>query len=57
MKYSLGNTVSVLGREEGYTVKYGLGPIDFPRLQLEGNPDLCMHCHMFPREHTVPYSS
>ena len=32
------NTVSVVGREEGYTVKYGLSPRDFPKAQPEENP-------------------
>ena len=31
-------TVSVLGREEGYKVKCGLSPKDCPRAQPEGNP-------------------
>ena len=31
--------VSVLGREEGYTVKYGLSPRECPRLQPKGNPE------------------
>ena len=30
--------VSVLGREEEYTVKYGLSPRDCPGAQPEGNP-------------------
>ena len=30
------DTVSVLGREEGYTMKYGLSPRKFPRAQPEG---------------------
>ena len=34
----LGQTVSVLGREEGYTVKYGLSSRDCPRAQLEADP-------------------
>ena len=34
-----GYTVSVLGREEGYTAKYGLNPREFPRVQPEGNPE------------------
>ena len=29
----------VLGREEGYTVKYGLSPRDCPRAQPVGNPE------------------
>ena len=33
------NIVSVLGREEGYRVKYGLSPRDCPRAQPEGNPE------------------
>ena len=32
-------TVSVLGREEGYTMKYGLSPREFPRAQPEGTPE------------------
>ena len=36
--YGLHYTVSVLGREEGYTVKYGLSPRDCPRAQPKGNP-------------------
>ena len=30
---SRANTISVLGREEGYTVKYGLSPREIPRAQ------------------------
>ena len=36
---SLGCLVSVLGGEEGYTVKYGLNPREFPRAQPEGTPE------------------
>ena len=32
------NNVSVLGQEEGYTVKYGLSLRDYPRAQPKGNP-------------------
>ena len=32
-------TVSVLGRDEGYTAKYGLNPREFPRAQPEGTPE------------------
>ena len=31
------NTVSVLGGEEGYTVKYGLNPREFPSGAARGN--------------------
>ena len=33
------NNVSVLGRDKGYTVKYGLSPREFPRVQPEGTPE------------------
>ena len=33
------HTVSVLGREEGYMVKYGLSPKACPRAQPEANPE------------------
>ena len=32
-------TVSVLRREEGYMVKYGLSTRDFPLAQTKGNPE------------------
>ena len=32
-------TVSVLGREEGYPIKYGLSPRKFPRAQPEGTSE------------------
>ena len=32
------SSVSVLGREEGYMVKYGLSPRNCPRAQPKGNP-------------------
>ena len=34
--FFLQSIVSVLGREEGYTAKYGLNPREFPRAQPEG---------------------
>ena len=33
------NTVSVLGREEGYKIKYGLSQSDFPMAQPEWFPE------------------
>ena len=36
MKYYV---VSVLGREEGYPMKYGLSPRKFPRAQPEGTSE------------------
>ena len=38
--------VSVLGQEEGYTMKYGLSPRKFPRAQPEGTPtSICRPPH------------
>ena len=36
VKLARSKTVSVLGREEEYTMKYGLSPRKFPRGQPEG---------------------
>ena len=49
--------VSVLGREEGYTMKYGLSPREFPRAQPGGTPEQSELRHLVTFSTTTLYNT
>ena len=55
----MGNTVSILGQEDVYTVKYGLSPRNCPKGQPEGNPKgsghILQYIPMSPNTDIIPF--